>query len=784
MTEDQSKILLRQGIAAAKEGRTVVARDLLRQAVRQNPKDETAWLWLSSVAPDDRERVFCLKQVLALDPGHEFARKGLAALGSAPPVDETAPSTSVPQLSEEKYARIVPALDELLLSFPYEPDTDDGQKWVRKARRRYGEGAAHRLQQATVGAAALIVVALVAGAVLLVDALGLLDGEDGSVGFVYQPVHTLTPTSTMTPTPGFGPTPTPFPQRLSVGATTVPVGLAPPGSIYGLATPTPLYPPFDSSVERRIEPAINLYSSGRFAEAQTELATAQASYSGQCYPALVYYHAMSYAAQGGTANLNAAARLLEDALAYTPPGERYRGEAYDSCPDAPLLHAGLAEVWRRQGRLSQAYAASQRALEQDPRLVAASLVKADIEQMRGDLDAAEQTLQDALRDNPRDTNLLVRLSELALARGQNNAALEYAGQALYVDPLLLPALRLQARAYLALARGAPASDVAAREEYFGLAAHSAQTLLLYYPGDAQGYLLLAEARLAEGNTEQAEAALNRLLAIEDPAFREQNADVLRAAYRLRGELYLQQGRTAPAEQDLRRAEQPGAVDQLLALDLAQGAYDDAAQQLDALLSRNDEQMPLYRLIEARMLVEVCRYSALDDLECDDARALEMLDDAFLEGLPEDRKAEAYSLRGQAQYWMTKQRGLPETVGRAAFEAALSDLDQARQRRDKPIDHYFRGLVLAEIGELEAALAELHWVRYWSGVYDYPFLPADYEQQVLDVEARAAALATETVAQLETETAPRTQAGASPQTPAGPIPTPAPEIPFEQRPQIP
>lgn len=783
MAEDQSKALLRQGIAAAKEGRTVVARDLLRQAVRQNPKDETAWLWLSSVAPDDRERVFCLKQVLTIDPGHEFARKGLAALGYAPPVDESAPATSVPLFSEEKYARIVPALDELLLAFPYEPESQDGQKWIHKSRRRYGEGAARRLQQVTVAAAALIVVALVAGGVLLVDALGLFDGDDGSAGYVYLPVHTLTPTSTMTPTPGFGPTPTPFPQRLSIGATTVPVGLGPVGSIYGLATPTPIYPVFDSSVERRIEPAVNLYSSGRYVEAQSELATAQASYSGQCYPALVYYHAMSYAAQGGTANLNAAARLLEDALAYTPPGERYRGEGYDSCPDAPLLHVGLAEVWRRQGRLSQAYAASQRALEQDPRLVVASLVKADIEQARGDLSAAEQTLQDALRDNPRDTNLLVRLSELALVQGRHNAALDYAGQALYIDPLLLPALRAQAKAYLALAARAPETNPIARLEYYGLAAHSAQTLLLYYPGDAEAYLMLAEARLGEGNTEQAEAALTRLLAIEEPAFREQNAGVLRAAYRLRGELYLQQGRTAPAEQDLRRAEQAGAVDRLLALDLAAGAYDDAAQRLGALLNRKDEQTPFYRLVEARMLVEVCRYSALDDLECDDSRALEMLDDAFIEGLPGDRRAEAYSLRGQAQYWLAKQRGLPATVGRAAYEAALADLDQARQRRNAAIDHYFRGLALAEIGELEAALAELHWVGYWNEVYDYPFLPADYEQRVLDVEARAAALAAEAVAELEAAQAPRARANES-QASAGPMRTPAPEIPFEERPQLP
>lgn len=790
MAEDQAKMLLRQGIAAAKEGRSAAARDLLRQAVRANPRDETAWLWLSSVAPNDRERVFCLKQVLAINPQNEFALKGLAALGYAPPAQEAAPATSVPVLAEDKYLRILPALDDLLLDYPYEPEADGGQAWVHKPRRRYGEAAARRLQQATVAAAALVLVALVAGGALLADSLGLFDGESDSAAVVYQPVFTLTPTATMTATPGFWPTPTPFPARLSVGATTVPVGLEPAGSIYGLATPTPIYPEFDSSVQRRIEPAIDLYSIGRYAEAQRELATAQASYSGQCYPALVYYHAMAYAAQGGTANLNAAARLLQDGLAYTPPGDRYRGEAYDSCPDAPLLHAGLAEVWLRQGRTAQAYSASQQALEADPRLVPASLVKAEIEQSRGNFGAAEQTLLDALALSPRDTNLLVRLGELSLAQGRANAALEYAGKALYVDPLLLPALRLQTRAYLALAEGAPENRATAREEYFGLAAHSAQTLLLYYPGDPQGHLLLAEARLGEGNAEQAEEALNRLLAVEDAAFREQHADILRQAYQRRGELYLRQGRIALANQDLRRAGPTGAIDRLLALDLVQGDYDDAALQLTTLLNAPGANSSAYQLVGAQLAVEACRYSALDDLECDDARALELLTDEFIGVLPGEQQAEAYSLRGQARYWLTQARGLPSAAGRVAYQAALDDLNRARSQRDHAVDHYFRGLVLAELGALDEALSELMWVKYWDGLYDYPFVPDDFDQQVMAVEERAIAAreaalatATATVRSPSRESQTDEPDEGSP-TPAAPTPTPVPTIPFEERPQLP
>lgn len=786
MQQDHAKALLRQGIAAAKEGRAADARDLLRESVRHNPKDEMAWLWLSSVAPNDRERVFCLKQVLALNPHHEFAQKGLAALGvDVQAAQPTAPATSVPLLSEEKLARLAPALDEVLRTYQLEPDAGGDQVWAHKPRRRYGEGAARRLSQAAALAALLAIAGLTAGGVLLADTLGVFD-QAGPEAVVYRPVYTATPTATMTPTPGFGPTPTPFPARLSVGATRAPEGLDPGGSIYGLATPTAFFPPFDSSVERRIEPAVRLYSIGRYAEAQIDLATAQASYEGQCYPAVVYYHALTYAAQGGTANLSAAARVLEDGLAYSPPGERYRGEGYDSCPESPLLRAGLAEVRLRQGRTGQAYTLCQQVLEAEPGLAAASLIKAEIEAERSDLEAAARTIEQGLAHNPRDTALLVRLSDIALAQGHANAALDYAGRALYVDPLLLPALRAQTNAYLALARGVSGSSQAARLEYYGLAALSAQTLLLHYPGDAGGYLALAEARLGEGNLDLAEAALNRVLSVDDPAFREQNADVLRAAYAARAELYLRQGRVALAASDLRRSGQessvapPDVADKLLKLDLAEADFDDAALQLGSLLTGSTAaDAQAYRLIEARLKVAACRYSELDDLACDDRRALDILDNEFIASLPPAQQAEAYSLRAQAQYWLNRQRDLPAAVAPALYQTVLDDLDQALQRQDTPAAHYFRGLVLAEIGRPGAALAELLWVRRWHAHYGYPFLPDNFDQQVAALEAQVIVTAPAAPPLATEPPAPLRDAGAAPRPAAT-----ATVVPFEQRPQLP
>src|SRR5512146_826638 len=105
MANEQAKHLLQQGIAAARAGQQAQARHLLQEAVKRDPRSEPAWLWLSSVAKDDQERIFCLKQLLAINPNNENAIKGLKQLGVGgpspikpiTPIAPTAPTTSAPQ---------------------------------------------------------------------------------------------------------------------------------------------------------------------------------------------------------------------------------------------------------------------------------------------------------------------------------------------------------------------------------------------------------------------------------------------------------------------------------------------------------------------------------------------------------------------------------------------------------------------------------------------------------------------------------------------------------------
>lgn len=71
---------LREGIIAARAGQRERARDLLMQVVDHDEKSVQAWLWLSGVVDSLDDRETCLENVLALDPGNDAARKGLAWL--------------------------------------------------------------------------------------------------------------------------------------------------------------------------------------------------------------------------------------------------------------------------------------------------------------------------------------------------------------------------------------------------------------------------------------------------------------------------------------------------------------------------------------------------------------------------------------------------------------------------------------------------------------------------------------------------------------------------------
>jgi len=84
--------LITEGISALKTGNKVRARNFLKLAIQENPKNIKAWLWLSGAVEDEDERMMCLLTVLKLEPENEAATRGLAEIMARRAVAEPTPA--------------------------------------------------------------------------------------------------------------------------------------------------------------------------------------------------------------------------------------------------------------------------------------------------------------------------------------------------------------------------------------------------------------------------------------------------------------------------------------------------------------------------------------------------------------------------------------------------------------------------------------------------------------------------------------------------------------------
>lgn len=96
--------LLQQGMTAYKAGRREEARNFFISAVKQNPESELAWGWMYQTSVNDKERVYCLKQILRVNPKNEKIRQLLGQLTAPPPVplQSSPPQAAAPVVSTRK----------------------------------------------------------------------------------------------------------------------------------------------------------------------------------------------------------------------------------------------------------------------------------------------------------------------------------------------------------------------------------------------------------------------------------------------------------------------------------------------------------------------------------------------------------------------------------------------------------------------------------------------------------------------------------------------------------
>lgn len=72
--------LLQQGITAYKTGKRDEARKIFIAFIKKNPESERGWGWMYDVSIEDKERIYCLKQMLRINPKNEKANQLLAKL--------------------------------------------------------------------------------------------------------------------------------------------------------------------------------------------------------------------------------------------------------------------------------------------------------------------------------------------------------------------------------------------------------------------------------------------------------------------------------------------------------------------------------------------------------------------------------------------------------------------------------------------------------------------------------------------------------------------------------
>ncbi|NPV67475.1 MAG: tetratricopeptide repeat protein [Anaerolineae bacterium] len=678
MSGEQAIQYLQQGIAAAKAKKTEEARRLLQTAIRLDPENETAWLWLASVAKDNQERIFCLRQILQINPQNELAIKGLQALGIATgdqPQAAARPVTSnVPRPTPERIKAAQRALGPIIQAATEREDPYSQIQWVHKRRNRAGERAATLFTIAIRVVPVLLVVGLLAAGAYFVST----NPSAIALAPTWTPSHT--PTVTPTPTPGFTPTPSPTPRLTYTPSPAIDPSL-PRGDLSVGMTITPVYPRFLEG--RVIQEAVMLIDAGRDSVALPTLsALRETLLETSNNPNPFYYEAIALTNLGDTER---AERVLQEGI------ERLERLGANT----GLLHAGLAYVYAARGNYRASNEEADLALTGDPALVQPYYTLVRNALATENYQEASRLLNEAQDRHPADVNLWLLRGELNLLRGQPAEAQQNARVALYIDPSAEEAYLLQARA-----------DIAFGD--YGLAVLHLQDYLFLYPGSIQGWTLLGEVRTLEGNDTLAIDAYSRAVNTAQITAEQFPALMARAALYARlhqpERAYVDYTAILDVAPDDVAAREGRARAAYLA-----GRFGEAIEDLDILLADTPGRYDL-RLLKAQALVDGANPRNEEAYRRALRDALNILAGGFPTVLAADLRPVALEYR--ARILLEQQQ----------YRSALADIDAALAAQESGSRHYLRGRIQEALGNEEEAAREYDWVQRWGRIYAYPFLP--------------------------------------------------------------
>lgn len=496
MPEEIADPRLQKAIDAIEKHDLVEARRLLTQLLKDDRDNKDAWLWMSAAVETVKERTYCLKELLRLDPKSRAARFGLQIAGELP----YDPSLAIPY---EKQIR-----DWKKQYEPPPPPKKPRGKAVRQA----------------LVFVAMLAVFVVAGYFLVTLTIGRVRARP-----TYVNIMRATATASLTPSPGIG-TPTltpagPEPLWMRLGSTYTPTPLY-------VLTPHPMLEAYSAGM-RAYERGdwqglINymeqvLQAEGGALDAMYMIAEAyrfQGNYTQaiNAYTDLIQTDANFAAAYLGRARARIVADAdrwnecisdLRQAIRLDPAmGEAYielaalqtRHDQVDDAldnlatagqllPDSTLVHYYLALAYQQQGDYDQALNEAQTAYEMDITYLPTYKLLGELLQADGQVAESLEPLQTYANYVKDDYEIYILLGQAFAANGEDASALEAFESAIELSPEDPEPLIQRGFAYLNLGDGEAAlDDFETAMDRFYLALISFDTNL----GKGRAYIVLEQ----------------------------------------------------------------------------------------------------------------------------------------------------------------------------------------------------------------------------------------------------------------------------------------------------
>jgi tetratricopeptide (TPR) repeat protein len=378
MTPEES--MYQEALGAIEKGDNGRARDLLMRLIKLNPNKPDYWLWMSAVVETVKERIYCLNEVLKLDPQNADAQRGLAMFGAMP----VNPDLVVP-LHLQRRRWDVERLDKEL------KDKNQAKKFTWKTAVLY-----------------------LGAFIFIVALLSLVIWGASTVFGKKQTVAYLGPTLT------YAPTPTKAVTATAANGSATPLWI----QLQATYTPTPLYVSTPHNIEAYTI-ALRAYGRGEYDKAIANIYQAMT-----LEPKAVdlYYHlGESYRLQG---SYNEAIRTFNQALKLNP----------DFAP--AYLGLGRTLIDSDPAKWQDAQSDLEKAIMLDPNIKEAYLELARLFLSREDAQNTLAQLAGAPQSVLESPLFYLYRSQAEILLEQFDKAIADARQAIRMDVTLLPAYRL------------------------------------------------------------------------------------------------------------------------------------------------------------------------------------------------------------------------------------------------------------------------------------------------------------------------------------------------------